>query len=96
LELVEEEEKKKYISLLERSIQKFLSSFGRKISGRNLRLSQRELEISNMIKSGFSTKEIAKILNVSVFTVQGHRSSIRKKLKIINEKANLATFLQSL
>lgn len=96
LDEVEKEEKKKYISLLERSLQNFLGSFGRKISGRNLRLSPRELEISNMIKSGFSTKEIANILNVSVFTVQGHRSSIRKKLKIINEKANLATFLQSI
>jgi len=86
----------KFIPLLERSLHDLASSFGRKIAEPMLKMTLREIEISNMIKTGFTTKEIASFLNVSPFTVESHRSNIRKKLKIENEKVNLATHLQNL
>jgi DNA-binding CsgD family transcriptional regulator len=49
-----------------------------------------------MIKTGFTTKEIAAFLSVSPFTIESHRSNLRKKLNLDNEKINLATYLQSL
>ncbi len=45
-------------------------------------LSRREIEILKLIAEGKSTKEIAAILHLSVRTVDNHRSSIKRKLKV--------------
>jgi two-component system invasion response regulator UvrY len=47
-------------------------------------LSQREIEIMRQIKKGFSSKEIANELNISVKTVEVHRYNIFKKLNVKN------------
>ncbi len=58
------------------------------------KLSPREIEICNLIKSGATSKDIANELSISLATVQKHRESIRKKLKITNKNINLMTFLK--
>lgn len=50
-------------------------------------LSQREIEIINHIKQGFSSKEIAESLELSVKTVEVHRYNILKKLNLKNAAA---------
>ena len=50
-------------------------------------LSQREIEIITFIKKGFSSKEIADALNISVKTVEVHRYNILKKLNLKNAAA---------
>ncbi len=50
-------------------------------------LSQREIEIINFIKKGFSSKEIAESLDLSVKTVEVHRYNILKKLNLKNSAA---------
>jgi DNA-binding NarL/FixJ family response regulator len=50
-------------------------------------LSQREIEIINFIKKGFSSKEIAESLDISVKTVEVHRYNILKKLNLKNSAA---------
>ncbi len=50
-------------------------------------LSQREIEIINFIKKGFSSKEIAENLEISVKTVEVHRYNILKKLNLKNSAA---------
>lgn len=45
-------------------------------------LSIREREILQMVAEGHSTKEISAILNLSIKTVDNHRSNIMKKLNI--------------
>ncbi|MDQ3277061.1 MAG: response regulator transcription factor [Bacteroidota bacterium] len=50
-------------------------------------LSQREIEIINFIKKGFSSKEIAENLDISVKTVEVHRYNILKKLNLKNSAA---------
>lgn len=82
--------------LLERGLSELTSSFGRKISQSGLKLSPREIEISNLIKNGFSSKDIARILHLSPYTVETHRNTIRKKFSLTNKKINLVTFLQNL
>jgi len=85
-----------YLNLIKRSLEDLTSSFGRKITQRSLKLTPRELQICNMVKRGFSSKEIAGLLNISFFTVGRHRHNIRKKMKITNKNNNLNTFLQGL
>lgn len=50
-------------------------------------LSQREIEIISFIKKGFSSKEIADELKISVKTVEVHRYNILKKLNLKNAAA---------
>ncbi len=59
-------------------------------------LTPREQEISHMVKDGFSCKDIAATLHISVQTVIKQRKSIRRKLGLANRKINLASFLRSL
>lgn len=47
-------------------------------------LSQREIEIISHIKNGFSSKEIANTLRLSVKTVEVHRYNLMKKLGLRN------------
>ena len=58
------------------------------------KLSPREIEICNMIKSGASSKIIAETLRISPQTVKKHRERIRRKLVISNKDINLSTYLK--
>jgi two-component system invasion response regulator UvrY len=57
-------------------------------------LSQREIEIITFIKQGFSSKEIADELDISVKTVEVHRYNILKKLNLKNAAA-LVNFINN-
>lgn len=59
-------------------------------------LTQRELKICSLIKKGYSSKEISKILDVSIRTTENHRNSIRKKLSITSNKVSLYNYLQNI
>ncbi|MER3470594.1 MAG: DNA-binding response regulator [Chitinophagaceae bacterium] len=57
-------------------------------------LSQREIEIIAFIKKGYSSKEIADELYISVKTVEVHRYNILKKLNLKNAAA-LVNFINN-
>ncbi|NML20144.1 response regulator transcription factor [Pseudoflavitalea sp. G-6-1-2] len=57
-------------------------------------LTDREIQIINLIKEGESSKEIASNLNISLKTVEVHRHNILKKLKLKNS-ASLVNFINS-
>lgn len=46
------------------------------------RLSNRELQVLQMIGRGLSTRQVAEALNLSVKTVESHRLSIKRKLDL--------------
>lgn len=46
------------------------------------KLSPREMDIIKLIKEGNATKQIASVLELSVFTVETHRKNINRKLKV--------------
>ncbi len=48
-----------------------------------------------MIRSGLTTKEVARMRHVSPATVSRHREHIRRKLGLTNKDINLATYLQA-
>lgn len=57
-------------------------------------LTEREMQIINLIKEGLSSKEIASKLNISLKTVEVHRHNILKKLKLKNS-ASLVNFINT-
>lgn len=48
------------------------------------RLSDRELEVFELIGRGFPTRRIAEMLNLSIKTIETHRAHIKQKLKLSN------------
>jgi len=59
------------------------------------KLTPREVEICNLLKSGKSTKGVAETLNISKMTVDKYRQNIRRKLVITSKEVNLASFLKN-
>lgn len=57
-------------------------------------LTEREIQIINLIKEGNSSKEIASQLNISLKTVEVHRHNVLKKLKLKNS-ASLVNFINN-
>lgn len=87
---------RKYLDLLQKSIEKLTSSLGYRITKQDLKLSPKEIEICNMIQSGLSNKEIASLLRISRQTVEKHRKNIRKKVGLVHKNENLTSYLQQL
>ena len=50
-------------------------------------LTEREMDVINLIKNGSSSKDISSKLNISIKTVEVHRHNILKKLKLKNAAA---------
>lgn len=48
------------------------------------RLTDRELEVFELIGQGLSTRQIAKKLHLSIKTIESHRENIKRKLKLKN------------
>jgi len=84
-----------YIDLVEQNLQEVTSSFGFTLAGENTPLTQKEIEICAMIKSGLTSKDIANLLTISPSTIETHRNNIRKKLGLRNKDINLSTYLQT-
>jgi DNA-binding CsgD family transcriptional regulator len=86
----------KIFDLLENNIRELTSEFGGKISNKLFKLSPKELELCNLIKNGFESKEIASLHRISNKTVETHRRNIRHKLGIANSEINLTSYLNSI
>jgi PAS domain S-box-containing protein len=85
-----------YVVLLEANLKEITSSFGNAISSAMFKLTQKEIDVCNMIRGGFSSKEISDSLFISSRTVETHRNNIRRKLAISGKDVNLATYLKHL
>jgi len=84
------------VDLLERELREVTSRFGRRLSDPRLMLTPREIEICDLIKNGLGSKKIARVLWISLKTVERHRFNIRKKLDIAYRKINLTSYLQNI
>ena len=58
-------------------------------------LSPREREIAVQVRNGRTSKEIAALLGIAEATVERHRHNIRRKLRVKERGANLASLLAS-
>ncbi|MBT8350181.1 MAG: PAS domain-containing protein [Deltaproteobacteria bacterium] len=90
------ENQKTYLEVIDSSLREIISPFSLKLSSVHLGLTPSEIEVADLIKRGKSSKEIAKMRNLSPKTVAHQRESIRKKLGLKNKKSNLQSYLNSL
>lgn len=88
-------EQRGYVRLLEKNLSEIAAPFINRISRDFSNLTPVEIQICNLIRNGFTTKEIAKTRRISPATVNRHREHIRKKLDISNKTVNLTTYLNS-
>jgi DNA-binding CsgD family transcriptional regulator len=88
-----DEKQAAYVDVLKSNLFSIISSVSTNLSFAYLKLSQAEVQIADFVKQGKTTKEIAKILNLSKKTVESQRKNIRKKLGLKNTKENLRTHL---
>ena len=86
--------RKKDIALLESGVNGIVDSDTDRYKDNLTKLTPRELDICDLIKKGYSSKEMAAFLNVSVQTVHKHRQVIRRKLQLNNQDVNLAAYLR--
>ena len=57
-------------------------------------LSPMEMRVAVMIKKGFRSNQIRRLLHISLDTVKTHRRNIRHKLNLCNSSTNLASYLK--
>jgi PAS domain S-box-containing protein len=87
---------RRLVSLLDNTLQDLIDPFVGKLESLSYSLTPREMEVCHMIRNGFSSKQIASLLNVSVFTVNNQRRSIRRKLEIADGETHLESYLKRL
>jgi PAS domain S-box-containing protein len=90
------EQQKTFLDIIETNIEEIISPFYKKLILKYCNLTPAELNITSLIKDGKTTKQIAKILNISSKTVDTHRKNIRKKIGIENKKINMRSHLLNL
>jgi PAS domain S-box-containing protein len=83
-----------YVNVLESNLREIVSPFAQKLSVKYLNLTNREVQIANLIKEEKTTKEIAALLNVSESAVNVYRYHIRRKLSL-TKKHNLRSYLST-
>jgi PAS domain S-box-containing protein len=84
-----------HINVLESNLKDIISPFAQTLSVKYLNLTNREVQIANLIKEGKTTKEIAAYLNVSESAVNVYRYHIRRKLAL-SRKHNLRSYISSI
>jgi len=84
------------LDILENNLCDILSSFLTNLQMAYTNFTPQEIKVANLIRLGRKSKEIAEILGVSLGTVVTHRNNIRKKLRLVANKTNLQSYLQSL
>ena len=90
-----DQKQRAYVNLLESNLDDIVSPFVHGLSSKLIKLSPTELQVTNLVKQGKTTKEIAGIMNLATSTIDFHRNNIRKKFGIRNKKTNLRTYLAS-
>ncbi|NPV04111.1 MAG: PAS domain S-box protein [Syntrophaceae bacterium] len=83
------------LQILESNLQGIMSPFAQKLSMQFLNLTQKEIQVANLIKEGKTTKEIAQFMDLSKFAIDTHRAHLRRKLGLTNKRVNLRTYLSS-
>lgn len=79
--------------IIQSNLNKITSSFAPANKDYHPRLTPTQIQITNLIKQGHTTKEIASILHLSPSTISCHRQEIRRRLSLNNKKINLQAAL---
>jgi PAS domain S-box-containing protein len=85
-----------YLEILESNLDEIVSPLSRKLSYDYLGFTPTEIKVATMVKQGKKAREIARLMGISMRTVEGYRYAIRDRLGIKGKKVNLRTYLLSL
>lgn len=91
-----DENQEMYIKVIERNLHEVTKQFSPDLDEIFSELAPAEQQIAFLIKDNKSTKEIARLLNMSVNTVFFYRKNIRRKLNLQGQHVNLKSYLRSL
>ena len=83
-----------YLDIMKSNLGDIVSSFTGRLSSMHLNLTPTEIQVADLVRQGYSSKEIAHYLNGSIDAILFHRKNIRKKLGLTNKKTNLRSYLQ--
>jgi PAS domain S-box-containing protein len=81
---------------LERNLAEIASPFVSRLQSQFAKLTPREMQVCDMVKSGMSSKAIADYLEISPLTVHKFRQNIRKKLGLSRSGSSLLSFLNQI
>jgi len=84
---------KQALDQIRENLEAVCSSFSRDL--KSMDLTGTEIQVANYICHGRTTKEIASLMGVAQSTINTHRSHIRNKIGIRNERVSLKSFLFS-
>lgn len=84
------------LRILESNIKEIISPFSRRLSAKYSNLTHKETQVADLIRHGKTTKDIAELLDSTLWAIQFHRKSLRRKLGLKNKKANLKFHLLTL
>ncbi len=87
---------KQLLEVIRMNLEEVVGSPTPDFSSKYYMFSPNELQVANLIRQGRTSKEVARLLNLSARTVDSYRDSIRKKLGLKNKKVNLRTYLASM
>ncbi|MEN6559494.1 MAG: PAS domain-containing protein [Acidobacteriota bacterium] len=85
-----------YVGLLEKALRELADVRSEILGASDLRLTQKEIEVANMIESGLTSKEIGRLLDISPRTVEIHRGNLRRKLGLSGRRQSLPAALRRL
>ena len=84
------------LDVVHSNLESITSPFIQKMATAYSTLTPTEIKVADLVKDGRSSKQIARLLNVSTGTIDTHRNNIRKKLGIGKKRLSLQAYLLSL
>jgi len=87
---------KAQLNILENNLHNLTSPFAKRLESSRQSLPPALHQVADLIKQGFTSKEIAGLMGVSMQTVETYRKRIRAKLDLQHSKVNLRAYLMSL
>ncbi len=87
---------KQLLDVIRMNLDEVVGSAMPELSSKYYMLTPNEVQVVNLVRKGKTTKEMSRLLNLSVRTIEAYRNSIRKKFNLKNKKINLRTYLSSI
>jgi DNA-binding CsgD family transcriptional regulator len=84
-----------YVEIIKNNINDFISPFITQAKSVGIYLTPQEIQVASLIRSGYQSKDISGLLNISVNSVNFHRKNIRTKFGLKHRQINLRTYLLS-
>ena len=90
------ESQKTQLTMMKSRLKDIASPFIHRISSEYLKLTPNEIQVASLIKEGKNSKDIARLLHISLNTVHSYRYNIRRRTGLKNKRVNLRSYLQTL